>query len=208
MQANTQSISVLKERHSVRVYKKGVPIPETDLNEIFQLASLAPSSWNLQHWKYVVIRDEEQKQKVLPIAYNQQQVVDCSAVVIVLGDLEANKNAEKVYGEAVQAGLMAENVKETLVNQIQNAYQTKENFSRDEAIRNASLGAMQLMLAAKAKSIDSCPIGGFDATALVELLRIPKRYIPVMMITLGYAAKPAHPTKRFPLSDILVHESF
>lgn len=201
-------ISLFTERHSVRKYIKGKRIPEELLSDIFQLASWAPSSWNLQHWKYIVIQEEERKQKIFPVAYQQEQIVDCSALVVVLGDLEADKNAEKIYDQAVRAGMVPAPMKEDLIAQIQSAYRNNPTFARDEAIRNASLGAMQLMLAAKAKGIDSCPIGGFDRDALAQTLNIPARYVPVMLITMGYAAAPARPTQRLPLKDILVYESF
>ena len=199
---------VMKARTSVRKYKKGLQIPKETLDEILELASTAPSSWNLQHWKFIVIQDEENKKKILPIAFNQQQIVDCSALIVVLADTEANQNAEELYGEAVKAGYMTEAAKETLVGQINNAYQSNANIGVYEAIRNASLASMQLMLAAKAKGIDSCPIGGYLPQALIEELNIPARYMPNMLITLGYAEKPAHQTGRFPLEHIVIEERF
>ncbi|GAB7387068.1 nitroreductase family protein [Bacillaceae bacterium] len=206
--ADKNVAEVMKERRSVRKYKKGVNIPREKLEEILRLAITAPSSWNLQHWKFIVVEEEETKKRLFPIAYNQQQVLDASAVVIVLGDTEAYRNAEKVYGDAVRAGYMTEEVKSTLVNNVNQAYQNVKDFGVHEAIRNASLAAMQLMLAAKAQNIDSCPMGGFDPVALRKELNIPDRYIPIMMISLGYAAEPAHQTARFPLEQVVVHERF
>ncbi|MCF6094640.1 nitroreductase family protein [Microaerobacter geothermalis] len=199
---------VMKERSSIRNYKKGIKIPSEKLEQILQLATTAPSSWNLQHWKFIVVQEEENKKRLFPIAYRQQQVLDASAVVIVLGDTEANKNAETIYNEAVKAGYMTEEAKNDIVNNIQQVYQNVENVGVHEAIRNASFAAMQLMLAAKANDIDTCPMGGFDPVALREELNIPDRYIPVLMITLGYAEKPAHQTSRFPLEEVVIHESF
>jgi nitroreductase len=67
---------------------------------------------------------------------------------------------------------------------------------------------MQLMLAAKAKGYDTCPMGGFDKQALIKELNIPDRYIPVMMITIGKAAAPAHASSRFSLEKLVTEESF
>lgn len=201
-------INVMKERSSVRKYKKGVSIPQQLFHEILEAAAAAPSSWNLQHWRFLVIQDQENKDRLYPIANKQQQVSDASAVVVVLGDTEANKNAEKVYAEAVQAGFMTEEAKDALVGNINRAYQNVENIGVHEAIRNASFAAMQLMLAAKAHGIDSCPMGGFNPVTLREELNIPDRFIPVLMISLGYADEPAHRTSRFPLDQVVIKESF
>lgn len=200
--------TVMEERHSVRKYKKGEKIPQETLTEIIRLATTAPSSWNLQHWKFILVEEETQKQKLLPIAYNQQQVVDCSTVVIVLGDVEADKNAEKIYSEAVKAGHMTEEAKQKLVQNIQQAYATVDQIGVHEAIKNASLAAMQLMLAAKGLGVESGPMGGFNAVGLREELRIPSRYVPVLMITLGYGAEQAHATPRFPVDEVVIRETF
>jgi len=199
---------VMKERSSVRKYKKGVKISEETLREILELTTTAPSSWNLQHWKFILVQEEENKEKLLPITYNQEQVTDSSTTVIVLADTEANKNAERVYDEAVKLGYMSEEAKLRLVDNINRAYETRENIRANDALRNGSLAAMQLMLAAKAYGIDSCPIGGYDPARLRSEFNIPERYIPVMLITLGYADKTAHNTSRFPLEDVIIHESF
>jgi nitroreductase len=206
----SEVLRVMEERHSVRAYEKGYAMPKEHLDTILKAAASAPSSWNLQHWKFLVIDSQEQKEKLLPIAYGQQQVVDSSVTIAVLGDLEANKNGEAVYGEQVAKGLMPGSVKDTMLAQINGAYSRPEaaQFARDEAIRNSALAAMQLMLAAKALGYDTCPMGGYDVQKFVETFRVPKRYVPLMLITVGKAAKPAHATSRLPLEQLVVRNSF
>ncbi|MFC5648329.1 nitroreductase family protein [Paenibacillus solisilvae] len=198
---------VIKARHSVRQYKPNVKIPENTLNEILELAALAPSSWNIQHWRFLVIQEQAQKDLVKGIAYGQQQVSDASVVVVILGDLEANLTGHQIYGEAVDAGHLKPEIRDTLVGQIDGAYKN-EQVARDEANKNAGLAAMQLMLAAKAKGYDTVAMGGFDKNRLVEALKIPSRYIPVMMIPIGEAATPARPTARLSLDQLVINESF
>jgi nitroreductase len=198
----------IEERSSIRDYEKGKRIPEATLDEILHLTSQAPSSWNLQHWKFIVIQDQAIKEKLLPIAFNQKQVVDCSALVVVLGDQQANLNTEKVNSLAVEKGDMPEDVKNKLVKQINDAYENNPEMGPREAIKNASLAAMQLMLAAKGLGVDSGPMGGYDADKLREALNIPDRYLPIMLITLGYRTKDAHASFRLSLDDIIVKETF
>lgn len=203
----TDFFDVVRNRHSVRHYDASYQMSEQQITELLEIAGSAPSSWNLQHWKFLTITDRAAKEKLLPIAYGQKQIVE-SSVVAVLGDLEANRNAEAVYGPAVEAGLMPEEVKANLIGQIEAAYANVPHVPRDEAIRNASLAAMQLMLAAKAKGLDSCPIGGFDAGRFVEAFGVPERYIPVVLITIGKAAVPARPSTRFPVEQTIVWNGF
>ncbi|WP_027408350.1 nitroreductase family protein [Anoxybacteroides tepidamans] len=193
-------VAVVNERQSIRKYDPNFSISKEELEEILEIAGKAPSAWNLQHWHFLVIHGKEAQQRLLPIAYNQQQIVDASAVVVVLGDLEANRNTDAVYDPLVQAGHMTREIKETLAQQIVGAYENKQ-YARDAALINASLAAMQLMLAATAKGFGTCPIGGFNAEKLMEEFQIPKRYVPVMLITVGKSIAPAHNSLRLPVES-------
>ncbi|EIT85675.1 NAD(P)H nitroreductase [Fictibacillus macauensis ZFHKF-1] len=207
MKSNTFD-TVMNERHSVRKYDASFSLAAEEITALLEDAAKAPSSWNLQHWKFLVFHDQQVKEQLLPIAYNQEQVVEASAVIAILGDLEADTNADRVYQEAVDNGFMTDEVKTTLVAQIKSAYASRPEMARDEAIRNGSLAAMQLMLAAKAKGLDTCAMGGFNAETLVSTFNIPSRYLPVMLISVGKAAKPAHGTARFPIQEAIVWNQF
>jgi nitroreductase len=193
---------VMEERSSVRHYQKDKEIPTETLYQILEMAGTAPSAWNLQHWRFVVVTSKEQKEKLFPIAYKQQHVLDASAVVIVLGDTEADKVAGEVFERA------PEEARKILLSNIKSAYSQGRALGEREALKNASLGAMQLMLAAKAAGIDSCPMSGFDHQAIMPALGIPERFIPVMMITLGYADGPAKPTDRFDIKRLVMHDKY
>ena len=210
MTTTTQSdfFTVARERHSVKSYDPTHKLSEQEIRDLVTVANLAPSAWNLQHWQFVAIHDQAAKEKLLPIAYGQKQIVESSVVFAVLGDLEANRNAETVYGGAIAAGAMSEEIKQTLVGQIDSAYTHVPTLARDEAIRNASLAAMQLMLAARASGLDSCPIGGYNAAKFVEAFQVPERYIPIMLITVGKALNPARPSSRLPVEDKIVWNGF
>ncbi|MDN4094059.1 nitroreductase family protein [Brevibacillus agri] len=199
---------VMEARHSVRKYDSNVTIPQGELNEILRLAASAPSSWNLQHWRFLVVTDPAIKEKLLPIAYGQQQVVDAYATIIILGDLEAYKSARPVYDAALEKGYVTEQVRDNMIAQIEGAYKNNPEIARDEAIRNSSYAAMQLMLAAKAKGYDTCPMGGYDRDALIKELNIPSRYIPTLMLTLGKASVQAYPTARFGLDELVITNKF
>lgn len=155
-----------------------------------------------------MVTDQAVKEKLLPIANGQQQVVDAFATIIILGDLEADKSARPVYEGAVAKGTMSQQVADTLIGQIEGAYAANPALARDEAIRNASFAAMQLMLAAKAKGYDTCPMGGFNRDTLIEALNIPSRYLPTLMITLGKASAAAHPSDRFDLTQLVIENQF
>ncbi|WP_134685824.1 nitroreductase family protein [Brevibacillus migulae] len=205
--------SIFRERHSIRHFDASYKLSEQEVKELLEIAGMAPSSWNLQHWKFLVITDEAAKEKLLPVANSQKQVIDASITVAVLGDLEANRNADAVYRPVIQAGLddafAGYSSHPVLFEQIEDAYASAlSTYRRDEAIRNASLAAMQLMLAAKAKGLDSGPMVGFDADAFVKAFHVPPRYVPVLLVAIGKAARPARPTSRFPVEQTIIWNGF
>lgn len=208
MKTDVNLFRTMEERHSVKSYKTGVTIPDTEIRSMIEMATEAPSSWNLQHWKFLVVDDEKQKDKLHQIAYGQKQVKECSVVIAVLGDTEANEHADRIFQEGVDKGLITDEVKEKIVNGINGAYNGSETFPRDEAFLNASLAAMQLMLSARGLGYDTCPMGGFDRKAFVETFRVPARYVPVMLLTVGVRAEEPRISSRLPVDEAMVRNSF
>lgn len=198
-----QFFNVIQDRRSVRSYDSEVKISREEMNEILQQAALAPSGANLQPWRFLVIDSQELKQKLLPIAFNQQQVIEASAVIAVLGDLESYKMAEKIYGMAVDAGYMPAETAKSFVERYQGMFasMSPETVLQKVSI-DAALVSMQLMLVARAKGYDTVPMGGYDQAKFVEAFDIPERYAPIMLIAIGKAAKPGHPTVRLPIEDV------
>jgi nitroreductase len=200
--------NIFLQRKSVRKYDTSKKIPKEILKLMLKMATTAPSSWNLQHWRFLVIESKENKERLTKIAWDQEQVTDCSTVVIVLGDKEAYRNGEKIFSEQVRLNLMPEAIKEHYIQSLPAMYRSKPQFAEQDAIRNAALAAMQLMLVAKSFGIDSCPMIGFKEAELCESFQIPTRYVPVMLITLGYGKEEAHQTIRLPLEDVVHYETF
>jgi len=201
MASDQKTIDILKERASVKEYDTTHEMTKEELTELLDITTKAPSAWNLQHWHFTVFHSAESKAKLLPIAYNQKQVSQASAVIAVLGDLEANQNGEKIYSELAEQGFITEDIKETLMTQINGAYQS-EQYAREAAYSNASLAAMQLMIAAKAMGYDTCAMGGFSKEAYVKEFNVSGRYEPVMLISVGKAAKEAHKSNRFDIEEV------
>ncbi|MGF2614517.1 nitroreductase family protein [Rossellomorea vietnamensis] len=206
---DTDFLTVAKERRSVRQYDPEFKIEESEIRELLETAVLAPSSSNLQSWRFLVIEDQKEKEKLLPIANNQQQIVDASVVIAILGDREAYKNADKVYTQIAERGNMPEDVKDMYVNSIFDNY---GNFPKERLAKIAHIDggivANQLMLAAKAKGYDTVPMGGYDEAQFVEAFNVPESYEPVMLLSLGKGAKAGFEKTRLPLDDVLSWNRF
>ncbi|MDM5219386.1 nitroreductase family protein [Peribacillus sp. NJ11] len=206
---DTDFTTVAKERRSVRQYDAEYVMTEEEIREILDIAIQAPSSSNLQPWRFLVIQDKQTQQELLPIANNQQQIVDASAVIAVLADIEGYKNAERIYGELVNKGIMKNEIKEPYVASIMHNY---GNFSAEKALSVAmidgGLVSMQIMLAAKAKGYDTVPMGGFDEAQFVDAFNVPENFKPVMLISIGKGTKAGFEKVRLTLDSILTWNKY
>ena len=114
----------LLERRSIRLYDQDVKISEKELKEIILETNLAPSSMNMQPWRYVLITSDEAKEKLRPALYgNIKQLETSAAMIVIFNDLHKFELAEKIYDEAVSQGLMPPEVKEKQMINIKNMVQ-------------------------------------------------------------------------------------
>lgn len=196
---------VIRDRHSVRKYEPNVTIKKEEIEEILREATLAPSSSNLQPWRFIVIQDQDTKKELRAIAYNQEQVETASAVIAVLGDKEMYKSVEKVYQSAFKSGFMAETAMKTLIENTNKTYpNAPEEIRKNIANFDAGLVSMQIMLIAKQRGYDTVPMGGFDKEKFALKFNLPDRFFPILLLPIGKAASPAHQTTRLGLEDVIL----
>ncbi|PJN88954.1 nitroreductase family protein [Bacillus sp. mrc49] len=196
---------ILTGRRSIKKYDTTVKITRAEMEEILTLATLAPSSVNMQPWRFLVIDSPEGKATLAPLArFNQTQVETSSAVIAVFGDLNNFENAEEIYGKAVEMGHMPMEVKENILTAFAGYYERISTEEMKEVVLvDGGLVSMQLMLAARAFGYDTNPIGGYEKDKIAEAFGMDKeRYVPVMLISIGKAADGGHASVRLPIDKV------
>jgi nitroreductase len=184
----SDTLALLKERISTNLYDKARTLSEEEIEELVSYATQAPSSYNIQHWRFVAVTKPEDKARLKSVAYNQQKVEDAAVTFIVLGDLRGYEKLADILSRSVKAGILDQATADSWVKSANKVYSNDERFARDEAIRGASLAAMILMIAAQAKGLASGPMIGFDPAGVKREFGISDRYVPVMLLTVGYPA--------------------
>lgn len=202
---NNDFAQVVFERRSIRVYDSNVKIAHSEMQQILNEATLAPSSVNMQPWRFVVVESKEGKEQLKPyIRFNTRQNETSAAMILIFGDMKCHEYAEEIYQTAVDQGKMPQEVKDQQLAAIVPMY---ENLSKEQMQRivqiDGSLVAMQLMLVARAHGYDTNPIGGFDAEHLAEAFGLDKeRYHPIMILSIGKAAEEGYQSVRLPIEKI------
>ncbi|MFD3448819.1 nitroreductase family protein [Microbacteriaceae bacterium 4G12] len=196
---------IVTGRRAIRKYDPSVKISKEEMTEILTEATLAPSSLNMQPWRFLVIDSAEGKATLAPLAkFNQTQVETSAAVIAVFGDMNNFDNAEEIYSKAVELGYMPAEVKESQLEKL-TAYfgAVAEEVIKDTVLIDGGLVSMQLMLTARAHGYDTCPIGGFEKDKIAEAFGLDKdRYVPVMLISIGKAANSGYNSVRLPIDKV------
>lgn len=175
---------------------------EQIINETVQ----APSSVNMQPWRFAVVASEEGKALLEPLVrFNKVQNQTAAAMVVIFGDLNSFEQAEKIYGTAVEQGLMPQEVKEHQLTTLAPLFeQMSLEDKREMAVIDGALAAMNFMLVARAYGYDTNPIGGFDKETIASVLGMDsERYNPVMIISIGKANEEGYPSYRLPAAELM-----
>lgn len=199
---------VVKSRRSVRDYDANRQVSDGQLKGLFEQVKLSPSSYNLQPWEFIVVRDSENKKRLFECTNGQKHILDASATVIVLGSTNPGEKAELIAADRVRKGSMDDAKKEAFFARIKQLTTDKAD-ARLWTMQSTSYAAMTLMLAARNMGISSCPIGNYDPEKVRKAFGIPEHYEVELLITLGYESKPApEQGMRFGYSEIVHLEKF
>ncbi|MDR0139598.1 nitroreductase family protein [Metabacillus idriensis] len=196
---------IVTGRRSIRIYDPSVKISKEEMTEILTEAALAPSSVNLQPWRFVVIDSKEGKETLAPLArFNQRQVETSSAVIAVFADMQSDLYLDEIYNKAVEEGHMPAEVRDQQVPAIKGFFEAMTfEQTKEMNLIDAGLVSMQLMLVARAHGYDTNPIGGFEKDQIAEAFDLDKnRYYPVMLLSIGKAADAGYKSVRLPIEAI------
>ena len=195
---------LINTRTSINHFQPNRPLQESDISLLVELATKAPTAYNMQNWHFIAVQSEEAKIQLKSAAFGQQKIVDASIAFIICGKLEAHQQLSSALEPSVKANIIEQRVADAWVTQAMAAHENNDLLQRDEAIRSASLAAMSLLLAAQDMGLGSCPIGGFDAAEVSRQFALSENEIPVLIVVVGYPKELNLRQKmRKPLSEIL-----
>ncbi|HEX8180993.1 MAG TPA: nitroreductase family protein [Pyrinomonadaceae bacterium] len=184
-------------------------VPDEYLNAILHLGAQAPSGYNLQPWRFIVVREEANRQRLMAAAFGQPKVGQAPVVIIALGMKQAWKQtADEVFQEGAERG--AGNV-ETWTQYRDGAFQFLDNMQSMPVWvnRHTMIAYTTMLWAAEAYGFDTAPMEGFDAAAVKREFDIPDEAEVVALLAIGRRQDPdkAYPG-RFSLDRIVFQERY
>jgi nitroreductase len=181
----TSATQAALSRRSIRRYDTS-PIPEADLRELLRLAGRAPSAYNVQPWRFVVVQDDATKRRLAEAAFGQAQVLNAPATIVLYSDM---KDALERLPEAMHPGMPADK-RDAVVESLRARFapqSTEEREGWGNAQSNIALG--YLLLLAESLGYATSPMLGFDPEKVKTLLGLPAHARIPALVSIGYAAE-------------------
>ena len=198
------TFTAIEKRRSVKHYDPAYKMPEEEVSRLMSLALLSPTAFNIQNWRFVLVRDADLRKEIRKVAWDQAQVTDASLLVILCADVKAwEKDPRRYWKDAPQE------VQDFIVPAIDQYYSGREWVQRDEAMRSCGIAAQTLMLAANAMGYDCCPMDGFDYDAVGKLINLPEDHVVAMFVAIGKGVKEAWPRSgQLPMDEVVITDRF
>ncbi len=199
------TIESIYQRRAIKQYDPEHRLTEDEERQLLEATIQAPTSFNIQHWRLVIVRDPELRAKIrTEFGNDQAQMTDASLLVIFTGDVKAwAKEPERYWRNAPKE------VSDLLVGWMGPFHEGREWLQRDEAQRSIGMAMQTLMLAAKSLGYDSCPMIGFDIDEVAKLINLPEDHVMGPMVAIGKGMKEAWPKPgQLSLDEIVFENTF
>ena len=198
------TFEAIYQRRAVKHYDPDHELTDDEVNKLMEAAIQSPTSYNIQNWRFVLVRDKELRKKIRTAAWDQAQVTDASLLIVLTADVKSwAKSPQRYWKNAPKE------VADMMVSMTGPFYEGKEQLQRDEAMRSCGLAGQTLMLVAKAMGYDSCPMIGFDPVQVADLINLPEDHVIGFMISVGKAMQPARPKGgQLRLDEVVIQDAF
>ena len=180
----------IRERRATPSFT-GEPVPASDLRQILDAGLHAPSGYNMQPWRFIVVQHPEQRKRLRAASYNQAKVEEASAVIVACGDRDGwRKDLDEIIRMGRTGGMSesyAAQMKESVPN-----YLTSFNEWQMAGWLNKQvmLAVTSMMLMAEVLGYDTAPMEGFEQAKVCETLKLPMSYWVVALLAIGHLHGP------------------
>ena len=191
-----QFISALHWRHAVKEFSEK-KVPQQEIDHLMEAARLAPSSFNIQPWKIILVQDKALLQELLPVSYNQPQVATTQDMFVFCANTDLGDAFDKVI-ESMKAQGATDDQLKIYVDMVRGFIASLSPTQQSEFAQRQLYIALGVMLSAAAlRKIDTAPMEGLDRQGVARVLGLPKHLIPFAHVAVGYRKEdPTRPKSR------------
>ncbi|BAF71879.1 NAD(P)H-flavin oxidoreductase [Sulfurovum sp. NBC37-1] len=204
---NNDFTKAMQFRHACKLFDETKQIPDETMRYILEAGRTSPSSFGMEPWKFLVIRNEEMKEKLRPICWNQPQITTCSDLVVILAAIESVRPQSGIPEKRFARRPLPQEQIDAYIDLYGNFL--ADTLSTDEktfcwTARQTYITLANMMTAAAYEQIDSCPIEGFEKENVEKLLEIDSsKYQVAVMAAFGYRVNEQSEQLRLPFEEIV-----
>ena len=192
--------SAILQRRSIKNFKPDPIAPEL-LNQILQLTVAAPSSFNLQDWRIIVVQDPTQRAALAAACFNQPQVAQAPVNLVFAADIKAGEaDLTPILDRGFESGAWNEKAVGYFKKSIPEFSIGLGDKAREYAIKDAMIAATHAMLAAESLGLSSCMMNGWLEPKVKEVIgaAADSNLAIALILPIGYAAEPRLNPGRMP----------
>jgi nitroreductase len=180
----------IRERRSTPSFD-GEPIPAADLRQILEAGLLAPSGYNMQPWRFIVVQQPEQRKRLRAASYNQAKVEEASVVIVACGDRDGWRKDLDEMLRLGRAGGMPESYAAQAEGNVPGYLSSfSEGQMQGWLNKQVTWATAQMMLMAEVMGYDTAPLEGFEQDKVCETLKLPLSYWVVSLLAIGHLKGP------------------
>lgn len=181
---------IVHKRRAINFFDPDREVSDEDLRNMVELAGRAPSSFNLQPWNLMVLRNADEKARLRKLAWDQPKVTEAPVTLIVLADRngwrEGHPTVEKTWQSFIEAGQFTEDQRDWFLNGAESLYNWSTEADLAFAAKNTGFFAMALMFAATSMGLDTHPMDGFEHEKVRKAFNIPAHFWIPLLLAVGY----------------------
>jgi nitroreductase len=202
----------LNWRYATKTFDPTKKVPEKEFEALLEVLRLTPSSFGIQPWKFIVVKNPEIRTKMRPFSWDQSQITDASHLIVLcrISESKIEEHIEKYVLDKVKIGDLEPAKIQAYRERMLQTVRSKDEQELKTWLRNQVYIALgNILTSCAVLDIDSCPIEGFDKEKVDELLELPKVGLySVAICAIGYRSlDDKHATMkkhRFPLSEVIM----
>ncbi len=199
------TIEAVYKRRSVKQFDKTHVLTAEEERQLLAATIQAPTSFNVQHWRIVILRDPALRARIrTEFGGDQPQMTDAALLVLFTGNVNAWRERPERYWSN-----LPQDVGASVVNAMQKFHEGREWLQRDEAQRSIGMAMQTLMLVAQEMGYQSCPMIGYNIEKVAKLIRLPADHVMGPMVAIGRGAEASRPKPgQIPLEELVYENSF
>lgn len=164
-------------------------IDDSCLGHVIEVARQAPSEWNLQTLRWIVVRTDTAKKYLESAAYIKVPLSSAPVILICLADTLAWKSAPQYVKEMIASRKITEEEGLEALRRLREYYSSSPDIAKRAALANAFMGVHQIFLGAGECSLSAYWVTEFDEAKIKTHFHVPDHFLVAALLPIGHRSE-------------------